>query len=51
MNKVEVLRADSNWELENKIRHFAQTHNLDSVAFYEDEESSFVRKHAMVVYQ
>ena len=51
MNKVEVLRADSNWELENKIRHFSQNHNLVSVTFYEDDESSFVRKRAMVVYQ
>lgn len=51
MNKVEVLRADSNWELENKIWDFAKTNNILSVSFYEDDKSSLVRKHAMVIYQ
>lgn len=51
MNKLEVFYSDSTYVLENKIKHFAQNHNLVSVTFYEDDESSFVRKRAMVVYQ
>lgn len=51
MNKVEVFRADSNWELENKIWDFAKTNNILSISFYEDDESCLLRKHAMIIYQ
>ena len=51
MNKLEVFYADSNWELENKIRHFAKSHNVINVSFYEDTEYSFSQKRAMVIYQ
>ena len=51
MNKVEVMRADSNCELENKIRQFAKAYNVINVSFYEDTECSFSQKRAMVIYQ
>ena len=51
MKKLEAFYADSNWELENKIRHFAKSHNLINVSFYEDTECSFSQKRAMVIYQ
>ena len=51
MNKVEVMRADSNLELENKIRQFAKAYNVINVSFYEDTECSFSQKRAMVIYQ
>ena len=51
MNKVEVFRGDSNWELEKKIWDFAKSHNIINVSFYEDTESNFSQKRAMVIYQ
>lgn len=51
MNKLEIFRADSTWELENKIMDFAMSHNLINVSFYEDTKTSFARKRAMVIYQ